>query len=110
LKEAQLEFETQQAQQREAWDHEERMAAVEARFNEAAARVAVSQNEKETRILELAAKRDETAMRLMSQENIQTKNNETKAFIAGMQESRKSTENELYQTELELKAVTGSGI
>lgn len=110
LKEAQLEFETQQAQQREAWDHEERMAAVEARFNEAAARVAVSQNEKETRILELAAKRDETAMRLMSQENIQTKNNETKAFIAGMQESRKNTENDLFQTELELKAATGSGI
>lgn len=110
LKEAQLEFETQQAQQREAWDHEERMAAVEARFNEAAARVAVSQNEKETRILELAAKRDETAMRLMSQENIQTKNNETKSFIAGMQESRKSTENELYKTELQLKAATGSGI
>lgn len=110
LKEAQLEFETQQAQQREAWDHEERMAAVEARFNEAAARVAVSQNEKETKILELAAKRDETAMRLMSQETIQKENNQTKAFIAGMQESRKNTENELFQTELQLKAITGSGI
>lgn len=110
LKEAQLEFELQQQQQREAWDHEERMGAVEARFNEASARVAVSQNEKETRIMELAAKQDETAMRLMSNEGIQKQNNETKAFIAGLTESRKNREADQFETEIQLKAVTGSGI
>lgn len=110
LKEAQLELEATKVQQREAWEHEERMAANEARLNEAAARVAVSQNEKEIALLQLAAKRDETAMRLMSNENIQKQNNETKAFIAGMQESRKNNENQLYETELELKARTGSGV
>lgn len=110
LKEAELAFETGQQQQREAWEHEERMAANEARFVESQARVAVSQNEKEVEILKLAQKSEADAAKILSGEKIARENNTTKAFEAGMNQANKAKENELYETELELKATTGSGI
>jgi hypothetical protein len=110
LKEAELAFETNQQQLREAWEHEERMSANEARFVESQARVAVSQNEKETEILKLMQRSEETAASLLSNEKIARENNATKAFTAGLDQANKSRENELYETELELKKSTGSGI
>ena len=94
----------------EAWDHEERMTANQARLVEAQARVAVANTERETELIKLAAKDRETALKLMSQQNIAKENNQTKAFIAGLQETRKNQENELYATELQLKASMGSGV
>lgn len=110
VEEARLQFEVQQQQQREAWEHEEKMSAVQARFIESQARVAVSQNEKDTEIIKLAQRSEETAAKLMSGEKIAAQNNQTKAFLAAMQETRKTQENELYATELELKRQTGSGV
>lgn len=110
IQEAELEFEMQQQQQREAWEHDEKMAAVNARFVESQARVAVSQNEKETEMLKLAARSEEFAAQLASQEKIARENNLTKAFQAGLQQQVKAKDQELYQTEMELKAATGSGI
>jgi hypothetical protein len=110
LKEAALAFETHQQQQREAWEHEERMSANEARFVESQARVAVSQNEKEIELLKLAQRSEETAAKILSGEKIARENNTTKAFEAGLARATKAKENELYETELELKAKTGSGV
>lgn len=110
LEEASLEFEMQQQQQREAWEHDEKMAAVNARFVESQARVAVSQNEKETEMLKLAARSEEFASQLQSQEKIARENNLTKAFQAGLQQQVKAKDQQLYETELELKAQTGSGV
>jgi hypothetical protein len=110
LEEARLQFEMQQQQQREAWEHEEKMSAVQARFVESQARVAVSQNEKDIAVLELMQRNEEAATRLLSTEKIARENNQTKAFVAAMQESRKQQENELYATELEVKRDMGSGI
>lgn len=110
VEEAQLEFEIKQQQQREAWEHEERMAAVEARFIESQARVAVSQNDKDIAILELAAKNQAAAASLLSQEQIARENNQTKAFLGGMDAANKRKEQQLTATELELKVETGSGI
>ena len=110
LKEAELAFKAKQQQQVEAWDHEERMSANQARLVEAQARVAVASMERETELIKLSARDREMAQRLMADKEIARENNQTKAFVAGMQESRKQQENELYKTEMELKASYGSGI
>lgn len=110
LKEATLEFELKQQQQRELWDHEEKMTANQARLVESQARVAVSQNEKETEILKLAQKSASDAAKLLSQETITRENNQTKAFLKGLEETRKSQETELYGEEIALKKDLGSGV
>ena len=110
IQEAELEFEMQQQHQREAWEHDEKMAAVNARFVESQARVAVSQNEKETEMMKLAARSEEFAAQLMSNEKIAKENNLTKAFQAGLQQQVKAKDQQLYETELALKAATGSGV
>lgn len=110
LKEAELNFNSQQQQQRELWDHEEKMTANQARLVESQARVAVSQNEKETQILILAQRSEEAAARLLSQERITRENNQTKAFLAGLEETRKQQELDLYGEEIDLAKNKGEGV
>lgn len=110
LDEAKLAFETKQAQQREIWEHEERMAAAQARLVESEARVAVSQNEKEIELLKLAQRDAETAAKLMSNERINRENNQTKAFGIGLTEARKQQEADSYQAEIDLAATKGEGV
>lgn len=110
IDEAELAFEMQQQQQREQWEHEEKMTANQARLVESEARVAVSQNEKETEILKLAQRSEETAAKLISQEKIARENNLTKAFQVGLAETRKQQEADTYQEEVDLAKQTGSGV
>lgn len=110
LREAQLQFETQQAQAREIMDHEEKMAAAKARLVESEARVAVSQNEKETELLKLAQRDKEAAAKIMSNEKIARENNLTKAFTTSLQEARKQQEADSYQAEIDLAATKGKGV
>jgi hypothetical protein len=110
LEEAQLAFNAKQQQQREVMDHDEKMTANQARLVEAQARVAVSQNEKETEVIKLAAHSEETAAKLMSNEKINRENNQTTAFLKAIEETRKVQENTLYAKEIELKHETGSGV
>lgn len=110
LEEAQLAFEAKQQQQREAWEHEEKMTANQARLVESQARVAVSQNEKETEILKLAQKSEETAAKMMSNEKIARENLQTQAFLKSIEETRKQQELALYDKELDIKVDTGSGV
>jgi len=110
LEEAQLAFEGQQQQQRELWDHEEKMTANQARLVESQARVAVSQNEKEIAMIELAAKNEQAYANLGLKEQLNRENNQTKAFLAGLENTRKIQENQLFEKELQLKREIGSGI
>lgn len=110
LDEAQLEFELTQQQKREEWEHEEKMTANQARLVEAQARVAVSQNEKEIAIMQLAQKSASDAAKIMSSENINRENNQTKAFLTGIEETRKQQETDLYGEEIEVKKDMGSGV
>lgn len=110
LEEAKLQFEMQQQQQRELWEHEEKMTANQARLVESQARVAVSQNEKETEIIKLAQKDKQHADAIQSKERIATQNNQTKAFLTGLEETRKQQEMELFDKEIELKKEKGTGI
>lgn len=110
LKEAQLDFEQNQAQQREAWEHEERMTANQARLVESQARVTVSQNEKEVALLELAMRNEQMGAELLAKHQIARENNQTKAFLTAVQETRKQQEVEQYSREIDLAATKGSGV
>lgn len=110
LEERQLAFQMKQEQQRAMWDHEEKMTANQARLVESQARVAVSQNEKETEILKLAQKNAEASQKLLIQEKMNRENNQTKAFLKGLEETRKQQENELYEKEIQLARDKGKGI
>lgn len=107
IKEAELELEANQMQRREEMEHEERMTANQARLIEAEARVAVSQNEKETEILKLAARSEETAMKLLSQEKIARENAVTSTFNKSLEETRKQQEADTWAAELAFKRKTG---
>lgn len=110
LEEKKLAFESGQQQVREKWEHEEKMTANQARLVESQARVAVSQNEKETEILKLMQKSEADAMKIMSNEKINRENNQTTAFLKGLEETRKQQETDLYGEELEIKKDMGSGV
>jgi len=110
LKARQLDFDAKQQQQREQWDHEEKMAANYARTVESNAMVLRAQTEKETEMIKASMQSQDAQMKqkMLLQANMD--NNDTKSFIASMQENRKARENLLYEQELKLKAQTGSGV
>ena len=111
IKETELELEVNQMQRREEMEHEERMTANAARLIESQARVAVSQNEKETEILKLAARSEETAAKLLSAERINRENNLTTTFNKSLEETRKQQETAVWAEELAFKKNTGkSGV
>lgn len=110
LKAQQLMFEKQQQQQRELWDHEEKMAANYARINEAQASVLKAQTEKETEMIKLAAQAQTEDMKQKYLLQANTDNNQTKVFIKAMEEQRKEHENLLYAREIDLAKNKGEGI
>lgn len=110
LDEAELAFKMKQQQQQDVWQHEEKMTANQARLVEAQARVAVSQNDKETEILKLAQKDNQASRELLSQEKITRENNQTKSFLTGLIETRKQADAETYAAEVALAAKTGHGV
>lgn len=103
-------FELNQQQKREEWEHEEKMSANYARTIESQAMVLRSQNDKETEMLQLAARMEEGSRKNSILQQIAVMNNETKRFTAMMDNNAKARESLLIQTELKLKATTGSGI
>lgn len=110
VQEGELAHKIRTEQQEAQWNHEEKMSANQARLVESQARVAVSQNEKEVEILKLAQKDSAESAKLMSGEKLNRENNQTKAFLVSLQETRKQQETELYGQEIKLKADTGSGV
>ena len=110
LKKMQLAFQVKQQQTREQWEHEEKMSANYARTVEAQAMVLRSQNDKETEMIQLAARMQEGDKKNAIMAGIALKNNETQVFLKTMEENRKMRENMLTQQELQMKAEYGSGI
>lgn len=110
IEEAKLQFETQQQQQREEWEHEEKMTANQARLVESQARVAVSQNEKETEMIKLAQKSESEMAKILSSEKMQRENLQTTAFLKAIEETRKQQELALYDKEIDLAKNKGSGV
>ncbi len=110
LKAMQLDFEIHQQQQREQWEHEEKMAANYARTLESQAMVLRSQNEKETEMIKLAAHSDNEKMKAdyLLQANLAS--NQTKVFLESMKQNTKVRENLLVEEELALARETGEGI
>lgn len=109
-KKAELEFNALQQQQREAWDHEEKMASNYARTVESNAMVLRAQTEKETELIKLAAKSEDERMKQEYLLKANTDSLDNKAFIAGMEQNTKQREQLLTQQELEIKKKQGSGI
>lgn len=105
-----MQFEVSQQQQREMWDHEEKMSANYARTIEAEARVISTQNEKEIQLLQLAAKMEDAKERNRITQQIAVENNATKRFDAQMKANSKARDQLLVQEEQLLKRETGSGI
>lgn len=110
LKKMTLAFEVKQQQQREQWEHEEKMAANYARTVESQAMVLRSQNDKESELIKLAAHTEEVDKKNAIMHDIAVRSDETKKFLGMMEETRKMRENMLTQQELKMKAETGSGI
>ena len=110
LEEQKVGMEANLMQQREQWEHEERMVATYARIAESEASIVKSQNEKEIALLQLAAKSEDEAEKRRLTAGIQLMNNETKQSIAGLQASQQARKNLLMERELELAENTGSGV
>ena len=110
LEEQRLIFDGQQNQQREQWEHEEKMSANFARLREAEAMVLRTQNEKEIQILQIASRSEDEAQKLAIMNQIATQNNETKTFLKAMEETRKQQEALLVEKEIDLANKTGKGI
>ena len=110
LKEDQLAFERQQAQQREQWEHEEKMGSNYARVQEAQAQVIKAQMLMNGEMLKLAAKDKQLALQMQKDVAINSSNNDAKIFMETMRAQNKAVANQLTGAELQLAAETGEGI
>lgn len=110
LEEQKFRFEQAMEQQRLAMEHEQEMGANQARLAEANASVLKSRLEMQIELIKLAQVDEHFKSKLTSDQTLSTLVEQTKVYLAGMQEARKAQENELYDKELELKKATGSGI
>lgn len=99
LEEAQLAFEMKQNQQREVMEHTEKLEATRARLVESQARVAVSQNEKEIALIELAQKNEQFGAKLLADMQINRENLQTQAFLKSLDTERKDRELAIDQQE-----------
>lgn len=110
LEQQRLQFDATLQQQREKWDHEERMAANYARIQEAQASVLRAQLESQTEMLKLAQKKDAHALDAQTKMMIAENDNQAKIFIRGMDSKRHEIDQMLTERELDLKETTGQGI
>jgi hypothetical protein len=117
LEEARLQFEMQQGARREEMDFEERQAANYARVAEAEARVVTSQNEKETAMIQLAAKAETDIAKEELTAGIAVRNDETNRYLKGLEHTLKVRDQLLkvremdqFDEELKIKKQKGTGI
>lgn len=110
LEEAQLRFEVHQQQQREAWEHEERMSANYARVQEAQAQVLKARSEVQVKMLELATQDKQAYAALGVEKEMKELAVHSQVFLKSLEENRKTQELMLTQQELDLAKATGEGI
>jgi hypothetical protein len=105
-----LQFEMTAQQQREAWEHEERMTANVMRGQEAQARVLEAQLLKEIELIKLANADELNRQKIMADLAKTSAQEETKKFLGGIGAQTKFAEMELTKQELQVKRSQGSGI
>lgn len=110
LKEAQLQFEMNQAQQREIMEHKERMAANFARVQEAQAQVLKARSEVQREMLQAAQKNQQFMNKLMADKEMNELGVHAQIFMKSMEETRAQQDQLLYNRELDIKERMGSGI
>lgn len=121
LGEAKLQFEMQQAQQREAWEHEEKMGSNYARVQEAQAQVIKARAEVEAEYVKLAAKDRQLVAKIQAdaankqnqldaQVFMETQRNNRAAVESQLNRETKQVDQLLTAEELRMKATIGSGI
>lgn len=99
LEEAKLAFDLKQQQQREIMEHTEKMEATRARLIESEARVAVSQNEKEIALIELAQRNEQFGAKLMADMQINRENLQTQAFLKSLDTAKIERDMQIKQQE-----------
>lgn len=110
LQQQQLQFEQTLQQQREQWEHQEKMSANYARLQESQAMVLRSQNEKETEMIKLASKDEQFRLKIQNDQQMVMTNHQTAVFLKTMEEERKNHENLIKDEEIALKKQGKTGI
>lgn len=121
LKEMQLQFEMQQAQQREAWEHEEKMGSNYARVQEAQAQVIKARSEVEAEIIKLSAKDRQLAMKLQAEGQAKQNQVDAQVFMESMRQNTqlvtaqlskedRQMDQLLHAEEMALKRELGTGV
>lgn len=110
LEEAQLQYEMRQAQQREQWEHEEKMGSNYARAQEAQAQVIKARAEVDVEMLKLAAKDKQLLAKMQNDRLLKENDTQAKVFMEGMRQNQKAIDQQLTQEELEIKKTQGTGI
>lgn len=104
-----LQFELQQQQQRELWEHEEKMGANYARIQEAQAQVISTEQQRELELIKLAASSEEHRQQILAdlaKEGIKDKRDK---FLAGLDFSLQLRDRMLQKEELQLAKKNGGG-
>lgn len=110
LKEAELEFNQRQGQQREQWDHEERLANTEARNYENMVDLRRAEVDWDVQRMQLGMKRDEAVAAIQADLLIKDRKLKLDEFKAGADIQIKAKDQALTEAEQEIKRRQGSGI
>jgi hypothetical protein len=110
LETQELAFQLKQQQQRELWEHEEKMGSNKAREMEAQAQVLKARSEAQVEMLKLASKDRGFMAKLATDKEMKQLSERSRIFLKSMEEERKRDEIQLTVEELRMKAQTGSGI
>lgn len=110
LEQAKAQFEAKHQVMLAQMDQEEKMGANQARLAEANASVLKARLDMQVELLKLAQKDEQFKTQLSNDASLAELAEQTKVYLAGMQEARKLQENQLYDKELNIKKEMGSGI
>src|SRR5690606_39256476 len=121
LQEDKLRLEMQQAQQRELWEHEEKMGSNYARIQEAQAQVIKARSEVEADVIKLAGKDRQLAMKLQAdnaakqnqidaQVCMERMRQESQLVTAQLNREDRQMDQLLKAKEMELKERYGTGV
>lgn len=105
-----LDFESTANQQRELWEHQERMVNSYARITEAESQVLKVQTEKEIALANLAAKMESEQDKNRLTMGMKLLSDQTSRFLANQKSQEKERDQLLTVREMELKKQYGTGI
>lgn len=110
LEQQKMQFELNQQQQRELWDHTERMEAIKVRGIEAQARVIEANSEREMELLKLAQRDEESRTKIMADLEKSQIADQNQRFAIGVEAQKAAESNALKAAELEYARKHGKGV